>query len=104
MKVKFFKAVYNEYDRAQDAGVYYVKELFDASEMFEDRRFRAVDFVQSCTSSDIEEDILAKDTPFVQDENFKHFKDAVYDADSIFCYGEGGGTSFCNYFIVNIAH
>lgn len=34
MKVKFFKAVYNEYDRSQDAGVYRVKELFDASEIF----------------------------------------------------------------------
>ena len=105
MKVKFFKAVYNEYDRSQDAGVYYVEELFDASKMFEDHRFRrAVDFAQSCTSSDIEEDILAKDTPFVQDENFKHFKDAVYDADSIFCYGESGGISFCNYFIVNVPY
>ena len=104
MKVKFFKAVYNEYDRSQDAGVYRVKELFDASEIFEDHRFRAVDFAQPCTSSDIEEDILAKDTPFDQDENFKHFKDAVYNAESIFCYGESGGTSFYNYFIVNIAH
>lgn len=104
MKVRFFKAVYNEYDRSSEEGVYRVKELFDASEIFEDMKFEYVDFAQSCTSSDIEEDILAKDTPFVQDENFKHFKDAVYDAESIFCYGESGGTSFCNYFIINIAY
>ena len=102
MEVRFFKAIYNEYDRSRGAGVYRIKELFDASEVFEDHRFRYVEFAQSCTSSDLEEDILVEDTPFVQDENFKHFKDAVYDAESIFCYGEGGGTSFCNYYIVNI--
>lgn len=102
MEVKFFKAVYNKYDRSQGTGVYHIEELFDASELFEDHRFRYVEFAQPCTSSDLEEDILSEDTPFVQDENFEHFKDAVFDAESIFCYGEGGGTSFCNYYIVNI--
>ena len=102
MEVKFFKAVYNEYDRYQGTGVYRIEELFDASELFEDHRFRYVEFAQPCTSSDLEEDILSEDTPFVQDENFEHFKDAVFDAESIFCYGEGGGTSFCSYYLVNI--
>ena len=76
MEVKFFKAVYNEYDRSQGTGVYRIEELFDASELFEDHRFRYVEFAQPCTSSDLEEDILSEDTPFVQDENFEHFKDA----------------------------
>ena len=102
MEVKFFKAVYNEYDRSLGTGVYRIEELFDASELFEDHRFRYVEFAQPCTSSDLEEDILSEDTPFVQDENFEHFKDAVFDAESIFCYGEGGGTSFCSYYLVNI--
>lgn len=46
MEVKFFKAVYNEYDRSQGTGVYRIEELFDASELFEDHRFRYVEFAQ----------------------------------------------------------
>ena len=102
MKTRFFKAIYNEYDRSQGAGVYRIKELFNASEVFEDHIFRYIEFAQPCTSNDLEEDILAEDTPFVRDENFEHFKDVVYDAESIFCYGEGGGTSFCSFFLVNM--
>ena len=42
MEVKFFKAVYNEYDRSLDRGVYYIQELDDALDVFEDRRFEYV--------------------------------------------------------------
>ena len=102
MKTKFFKAVFNEYDRTQETGVYRIEELIDSLDVFEDDRFVYVEFAQPCTSDDLKEDILAEDTPFVQDKNFEHFRDAVNGAESIFCYGESGGTSFCNYYLVNI--
>ena len=103
MKVRFFKAVYNKYDRSLDRGVYYVQELDDASEIFEDRRFEYVDFAQPCTVNDLD-DIIGEDSPFIENNDFIEFKKAVATAESIFCYGEGGGTSFCNYFIVNSSY
>ena len=101
MEVRFFKAVYNEYDRSLDRGVYYVQELDDALDIFEDRRFEYVEFAQPCTVDDLD-DIIGKDSPFIKNGDFIEFKKAVTAAESIFCYGEGGGTSFCNYYLVNI--
>lgn len=101
MEVRFFKVVYNEYNRALNKGVYYVRELDDALDVFEDRRFEYVEFAQPCTVADLD-DIIGEDSPFEKDENLKKFKAVVYEAESIFCYGEGGGTSFCNYYLVNI--
>lgn len=101
MKVRFFKAVYNEYDRSLDRGVYYVQELDDALDIFEDRRFEYVEFAQPCTVDDLD-DIIGKDSPFAENESLRKFIEAVDEAESIFCYGEGGGTSFCNYYLVNI--
>lgn len=101
MEVRFFKAVYNEYDRSLDRGVSYVQELDDASDIFDDRRFEYVEFAQPCTADDLY-DIIGKDSPFAKNESLRKFIEAVDEAESIFCYGEGGGTSFCNYYIVNI--
>ena len=101
MRVKFFKAVYNEYDRDLDKGVYYVQQLDSALYIFKNDRFHLVDFAQSCTIDDLD-DIIGKDSPFIDNGGLREFKKAIQEAESIFCYGEGGGTSFCNYYLVNI--
>lgn len=101
MEVRFFKVVYNEYNEYSKTGIYYVRELDDALDIFEDRRFEYVEFAQPCTADDLD-DIIGEDSPFEKDENLRKFIEAVDDAESIFCYGEGGGTSFCNYYLVNI--
>jgi len=102
MEVRFFKAVYNEYNKGTGEGIYYIEELSEPLELFEDNRFKYVEFAKECTSFELSDDILAEDSPFIRTESFKSFKAAVEKAESIFCYGEGGGTSFCSYFIVNI--
>lgn len=101
MEVRFFKAVYNSYNEYNNRGDYYVQELDDALDIFEDRRFEYVEFAQPCTADDLD-DIIGKDSPFTKNESLKKFIEAVDEAESIFCYGEGGGTSFCNYYLVNI--
>jgi 2-phospho-L-lactate guanylyltransferase (CobY/MobA/RfbA family) len=101
MEVRFFKAVYNGYNEYNNRGDYYVQELDDALDIFEDRRFEYVEFAQPCTADDLD-DIIGKDSPFAKNESLKKFIEAVNEAESIFCYGEGGGTSYCNYFLVNI--
>ena len=101
MEVRFFKAVYNEYNKNLDRGVSYVQELDDASDIFEDRKFEYVEFAQPCTAADLD-DIIGEDSPFAENESLRKFIEAVNEAESIFCYGEGGGTSFCNYYLVNI--
>ena len=102
MEIKFFKAVYNEYNKVTGEGIYYIEELSNSSELFEDDRFKYVEFANECTSFDLSDDILAEDSPFIKTKEFESFKAAIEKAESIFCYGEGGGTSFCSYFLVNI--
>ena len=101
MEVRFFKAVHNEYDRGLDRGVYYVQELDDASDIFENGRFKYVEFALPCKADDLD-DIIGRDSPFAENESLRKFIEAVDEAESIFCYSEGGGTSYCNYFLVNI--
>lgn len=103
MKAKFFKVVFNEYDSESDKGAYYVQKLDNSTYIFGNYNFNKIDFAQPCTVGDLV-DIIGKDSPFIENGDFIEFKKAVTAADSIFCYGESGGTSFCDYFIVNIAY
>lgn len=103
MKVKFFKVVFNEYDSESDKGAYYVQKLDNSTYIFDNYRFHKIDFALPLTVDDLD-DVIGEDSPFIKNGDFIEFKKAVTAAESIFCYGESGGTSFCNYFIVNIAY
>lgn len=103
MRVKFFKVVFNEYDSDSDKGAYYVQKLDNSTYIFGNYRFEKIDFAVPCTVNDFD-DIFGEDSPFIKNGDFIEFKKAVTAADSIFCYGESGGMSFCNYFLVNIAY
>ena len=103
MKVKFFKVVFNEYDSESDKGAYYVQKLDNSTYIFDNYRFEKIDFALPLTVDDLD-DVIGEDSPFIENGDFIEFKKAVTAAESIFCYGESGGTSFYNYFIVNIAY
>lgn len=71
--------------------------------IFNNYKFEKIDFALPLTVDDLD-DVIGEDSPFIKNGDFIEFKKAVTAAESIFCYGESGGMSLCNYFIVNIAY
>ena len=63
MRVEFFKAVYNEYNKTTDKGIYYIEELSEPLELFEDDKFKYVEFAKECTSFELLDDIRKGKAP-----------------------------------------